>query len=212
MEKGYSNRGGWFAERLQTGALFGVKGLLAAGTVGLLVSTGTGAHIDALAQMQQQRLGQSLTSSPTIAYVSETRNVRSPSEDLKRIKEVINPAISDLAKCFQVSRQSIYNWLNGEQPSSGHLAMLKDLALAADALSESGATITGYVLKRKFIEGKNLFEAIQHGGSACDYAKSMIRALSHEEMQRGLLSPRFSRRTSLKDFSDPGIMQSNDKA
>jgi hypothetical protein len=40
--------------------------------------------------------------------VVEAESVRSPSENLARIREVLNPAVSDIATTFGVSRQSVY--------------------------------------------------------------------------------------------------------
>ena len=39
---------------------------------------------------------------------------RSASEHLANIRNVLNPAIADLAGTFCVSRQTIYKWLKGE--------------------------------------------------------------------------------------------------
>jgi len=212
MDTVSSNMGGWFPKNIQTGSVCGMKNLLVASTVGLLISTGTGAHTDALAQMQQQKLRETLISSPSIDYISEIRIARTPVEEIERVREVLKPAISDLAKCFQVSRQSIYNWLNGEQPSFIHLATLKDLALAADILSNSGFSISGYTLKRKITNGRNLLEVVQHGGSASDAAHLLIQILNKETTQRESLSARLAGRSMSQDFVDSDLMQENDNA
>lgn len=213
MEAAFSNRGGWFADRqTSTGSLAGVvnfsKKFL---VVGLIAYTGTGAFSDDLNQLQQSRVRESLKSSPIIHCIAETKCERVPVENLQRIREIFKPAVSDLAKCFKVSRQAIYNWQNGEQPSDENTAKLNDLALAADMFAESGRPFTGYILKRKIINGKSLFEAVQDGRSAIEAARLMLDILGREAKQRELLSARFAGRSASSAFDDSDIMPANDK-
>lgn len=212
METICLNRGGWFAEMVQTGASSGMKYLLTTvSTVSLLVTVGTGACADDLYQLQQHRINGSLISNPVINYVAAARIVRTPVEDLKRIREVLSPAVSDLAKCFKVSRQTLYNWLNGEQLSPDHLVRLNDLAVAADMVAESGQSFSGYTLKRKILHGKNLFEIVQDGGSAKEAALLLLNIVKQESSQREFLSARLAGRSASQDFGDSDLMQENDK-
>lgn len=213
METAFSNRGGWFVDKqTSTGALSGVvnfsKKFLVAG---LIAYTGTGSFSDDLNRLQQSRLRESLKSSPMIHCVAEAKCERAPVENLQRIREVLKPAVSDLAKCFKVSRQAIYNWQHGEQPSVENTAKLNDIALAADMFAESGRPLTGYILKRKIINGKSLFEAIQDGRSAVEATQLMLDILGREAKQRELLSARFPGRSASQGFDDSDIMPANDR-
>jgi hypothetical protein len=213
METAFSSRGGWFAERqTSTGACSGVvsfsKYILVAG---LLVCAGTGALSDDHSRLQRSRLRQPLQVSSATDYIAEAKYVRTPVEDLQRIREIIKPAVSDLAKCFKVSRQAIYNWQNGEQPSDENTAKLNDIALAADMFAESGRPLTGYILKRKIINGKSLFEAIQDGRSAVEATQLMLDILEREAKQRELLSARFAGRSVSQGVDDSDIMPENDR-
>lgn len=213
MEAAFSNRGGWFAEQqTATGALSGVvsvsKYFLVAG---LLVCAGTGALSDDHSRLQRGRLREPLPASSAMNYATEAEYARTPVEALQKIREILHPAVSDLAKCFKVSRQAIYNWQNGEQPSTEHATKLNDLALAADIFAESGKPVSGHILKRKIVNGKNLFEVVQDGGSAVETARLMLDILGREAKQRKLLSARFAGRSASQGFDDSDIMPANDR-
>jgi len=212
METAYTNRGGWFSDRqASTGASSGLiaipKYVLA---VGLIVSAGTGAFADDLSRLQQNRLNETIISNPVQNYALVATSARTPAEDLEKIREVLAPAVSDLAKCFNVSRQTIYNWLNDEQPTPEHAAKLQDLALAADMFAESGKPVTGNLLKRKVFNGKNLFEVIHDGGSARDATQLLLQIVRRETSQRELLTARFAGRTTSQRSVDSDLMAPND--
>jgi hypothetical protein len=213
METVYTNRGGWFSDRQSsTGASTGLinipKYVLAAS---LIVGAGTGAFADDLSRLQHNRSTESIISNPVKHYAVAATCVRTPTEDLKRIREVFDPAVSDLAKCFNISRQTIYNWLNREQPNPEHVEKLQDFALAADMFAESGITISGNLLKRKVYSDKSLFEVIRDGGSAKDAAQLLIQIVRHETSQRELLSARFAGRTISQSSADSDLMAANDE-
>lgn len=212
METEYFNRNSWFSDRQNsTGATSGLSGIpkyvLA---VGLMVSTGTGAFADDLSSLQQHRRNESFLSNPVHNYVVEATYVRTPTENLERIREVLNPAMSDLAKCFKVSRQTIYNWLNGEQTTLEHAVRLKDFALASDMFAESEKSFTGNLFKRKVFNGKNLVEVIHDGGSARDAVQLLLQIIKRETSQRELLTARFAKRTTSQISADSDLMAEND--
>lgn len=66
------------------------------------------------------------------------------------MQEVLNDFVSDLATAFGVSRQTIYNWINGEQVADANATKLADLAKAAEMLVEARVTINASLLKRRF--------------------------------------------------------------
>ncbi|MHB1378282.1 MAG: hypothetical protein ACYDIB_01100 [Desulfobulbia bacterium] len=211
METGYPNQGGWFNDRSpSTGAPSKLSSIVLAAS--LLVSTGTGAFAHNISRLQQQHSNASSISNPVKIYAVEVISERTTTENMKRIRDVLSPAMSDLAKSFNVSRQTIYNWLNGEQPTSGHTARLKDLALAADMFNEAGILANGTLLKRKVVEGKNLFEIVHEGGSARDAAQLLLQIVRRETNQRERLATRFAGRTVSQYSADSDIMAADDKA
>ncbi len=174
------------------------------------MGTGTGAYADDLSRLQQHRLNGHTSSLRMQSYAVKELPERTSVENLERIRKVFAPAVSDLAKCFSVSRQTIYNWLNGEQAASDHAERLRDLALAADMFNESGQVVNGPILKRKFLNGKNMFEVILDGGSAKDAALLLLQIVRRETSQRELLAARLSGRKILQSSADSDLMSEND--
>ncbi len=212
METGYSNRGGWFGGRENStgepSCWSNIPRYVMAAS--LLVGAGTGAFAGDLSQFQQQLLNNSTLSNPARVYTCETSSVRSSAENMMRIREVLSPAMSDLAKTFNVSRQTIYNWLNGEPTTPAHAARLKDLALVADMFTDAGVSVNGVLLKRKVIENKTLFEIVREGGSAQEAAQLLLQIVRREANQREQLASRFAGRTIPQHSADTDVIAEND--
>ena len=213
MDAAYSNRGGWFGDRQNsTGASSCLSGITKyVFAAGLLVSAGTGAFADDLTRLQQARKTEPIISNHIRVYNVETQPARTSAEDLDQIRKILSPAMSDLAKSFNVSRQTIYNWLNGEQPTPEHTARLRDLALCADMFAEAGVSVNGVLLKRKVIKGKSLFEIIREGGSARDTGQLLLQIVRSEASQRDRLSARFAGRNVSQPSADSDTMAANDE-
>ncbi len=213
METAYSNRGGWFSDRQNsTGASSSLSGIPKYILVAsLFVRAGTGAFADDLSFLRPDRKNESIISNPIKIFTVETKSARTSAENMEQIRKVLSPAMSDLAKSFNVSRQTIYNWLNGEQPTPEHTARLGDLALVADIFAEAGVPVNSVLLKRKVIKGKNLFEIIREGGSIRDAAQLLLQIVRSETSQRERLTARFAGRKISQPFADSDIMAANDE-
>lgn len=212
METGYPNRGGWFNDRpSSTGApsrLSNIQKYVLAAS--LLVSAGTGAFAHDISRLQQSN--ESSISNPAKIHAVETTPARTPTEDIAQIRKVLSPAMSDLAKSLNVSRQTIYNWMKGEQPNPEHTARLKDLAFAADMFTEARILVNGTLLKRKVFQGKTLFEIVGAGGSARDTAQLLLQIVRHETNQRERLAARLAGRAASQYSADSDVMAANDEA
>lgn len=212
MGTAMSNYGGWITDApAATGGSYSIVrlvGWLAAAGVAL-TGIGTGGE---LSLEQLQRTAQTAQHSASIAEVAEIEPARTPSEDLTRIREVLNPAISDLATTFGVSRQSIYNWLNGEAVADGNAAKLQDLAQAVDVLAHEGITVNAALLKRKFSNGKTLLQVVQAGESARDAALLLVQVHKREAAQRERMNARFAHRAKTSATADFDLPASNDHA
>jgi len=213
METAYSNRGGWFGDRQnstgESSCLSCIPKYVLA--VSMVLSAGTGAFVDDLSRLRQDRKNEPIISNPIKIYAVETASARTSAEDIEQIRKVLSPAMTDLAKSFNVSRQTIYNWLNGEQPNPAHTARLRDLALVADIFAEAGVPVNSVLLKRKVIKGKNLFEVIREGGSARDAAQLLLQIVRSETNQRERLAARFAGRKTSQPSADSDIMAANDE-
>lgn len=91
-------------------------------------------------------------------------DVRSAARHLANIREVLNPAIADLATVFGVSRQAIYKWIGGEiTPESDKFERVRSLSHAADAFRDAGILHASSMLKIKVFEGRSLLELAAAG-------------------------------------------------
>jgi hypothetical protein len=136
--------------------------------------------------------------------------VRTTAEDIEQIKRVFSPSVSDLAKAFDVSRQAVYNWLGGDQPSPTHLGRLRALALAADILAEAPVPVKTTLLKRKIIKGESLMEIVQNGGQVEEAAKLLRSIIQQETRQREELNLRFAGRRISVRSADSDLIAEND--
>lgn len=202
--------GGWFSNTPATGKpsnLVRTSGLKAAYCFAL-TALGTG-NVVSLEQLQQ-------IANPTphvahnIGSIRSEAPIRTPSENLVRIREVLKPAISDLASTFGVSRQSIYNWINGEPVAEENAAKLYDLAKAADVLAHEGVEINPTLLKRKLASGRTLMQAAQDGmESAYHAALQLVEIHKHEAIQREKMQARFASRNRTPSTEDFDLPMSN---
>ncbi len=144
--------------------------------------------------------------------VTDVTPVRTPAEDLIRIREVLKPAVSDLATTFGVSRQSVYNWLHGDPVANENAAKLQDLAQAADVLQHEGIVVNAALLKRKFSNGRTLLQVTQLGESARDAALQLVHIHKRETAQRARMAARLVNRASTAPSADFDLPSSNDPA
>ena len=211
LETTFSQEGGWFSNRqASTGTVSGLKSVtkyVVAAT--MIVSAGTGVFVNDLDLLRQSRLKETMSNQLSSHSYDETYS-RTPAEDIQRIREVLSPSMSDLAKSFNVSRQTIYNWLNGEQPKDEYSARLQDLALAADIIAEAEISVNGLLLKRRTIKGKNLFEVVRDGGSAQYAARLLVQIVNREAGQRERLTARLAGRKPTLHSADSDLMAEND--
>lgn len=102
-------------------------------------------------------------------------DIRSAAEHLANIRQVLNPAIADLATAFGVSRQAIYKWIGGEStPEDDKLERIRALSLAADAFQKAGVTRASSLLKMKAFEGRSLLDLVAAGQLVPEHTQTLI--------------------------------------
>ena len=102
-------------------------------------------------------------------------DIRSTAEHLANIRQVLNPAIADLATVFGVSRQAIYKWIGGQStPEADKLERIRSLSLAADSFQKAGVTRASSLLKMKAFDGRSLLDLIAVGQLAPAHTQTLI--------------------------------------
>jgi transcriptional regulator with XRE-family HTH domain len=204
--------GGWVMERPATGVtstLIRCVGWMTAASAAL-TCVGTGGELSLESLQRSAQRAQHMV--PVNEEVAGVEQIRTHSENLSRIREVLSPAVSDLATTFGVSRQSVYNWLNGEPVAEENAAKLKDLAQAADVLVHEGVSINAALLKRKFANGRTMMQVAQAGESARDAALLLVQIHKREAVQRERINARFANRAKTPASADFDFPASNDHA
>jgi hypothetical protein len=100
---------------------------------------------------------------------------------MQEIKEGFGRTMTRLPTVFGVSRQTLYNWLDGETPKEAHQAKLVQLAAAAHVFSAAGFKPTAAMLDRTVARGKSFLRLLADGADGAATAKSLIRIV-----ERGL--------------------------
>jgi len=135
---------------------------------------------------------------------SSIANAHKSATNLERIKQIMKPSISELATLFNVSRQTIYNWQSGEEPSIDNMKKIEELAKTSDFLATKGLTSSQF-FKRKLIENHSLFDIVRTGGSSYEAAQVLVNILRAETEQRRLLDQRLAgRKPKPKNYNDYG--------
>ena len=102
-------------------------------------------------------------------------DIRSAAEHLANIRQVLNPAIVDLATVFGVSRQAIYKWIGGESTPEDHkLERIRSLSLAADAFQKAGVTRASSLVKMKAFESRSLMDLVAAGQLLPEHTQTLI--------------------------------------
>jgi transcriptional regulator with XRE-family HTH domain len=205
--------GGWVTDRpAATGVSPTVVRLVGwmAAAGAMLSSIGTGGELSVEHLQRSTHQMQHMVPSVDVANVAPP--VRSPAEDLVRIREVLKPAVSDLATTFGVSRQSVYNWLNGDSVAEENAAKLQDLAQAADVLAHEGIAVNAALLKRRFANGRTLLQVAQASESARDAALQLVHIHKREMTQRERMATRFANRGKTAPSADFDLPSASDDA
>ena len=94
---------------------------------------------------------------------------------MKEVKAGFGRTMSHLPAVFGVSRQTLYNWLNGEIPKEQHQGKLVQLAVAARVFNGAGFKPTALSLDRSVAQGKSFIELIGQGADGRETAERLIR-------------------------------------
>jgi transcriptional regulator with XRE-family HTH domain len=109
-----------------------------------------------------------------------------------------------LPEVFGVSRQTLYNWLEGETPKPVHQEKLRQLAQAARVFSELGFKPTSLSLDRTVAQGKSLLQLISECADGREAARKLIRIVQRGTESRTQLDELLGGRKARLEPSDMG--------
>jgi transcriptional regulator with XRE-family HTH domain len=126
-------------------------------------------------------------------------------EHLAHIKTVLHLNMSQVARLFDVSRQTIYDWQADRfEISPEHAENVRRLAKAADLFAEAGIFPWRFALVRE-IEPDRCFLDIARAGEPERAARILIELLQKEATARQRLQERLGARIQPIDWSECGV-------
>lgn len=164
----------------------------------------------------QSRVSLILDADASEASINSTKHadVRTAAEHIENIRNVLNPAVADLATLFDVSRQAIYKWLTGSSnPEQDKLDRIVELSRIADAFHTAGVSRAGNLLKMKTFGGRSLMDFIKSRENRDEHVALLIseaKLMEASYKQSGLATSK-SKPTSdwLSSISIPGSAERN---
>ncbi|MDP2255503.1 MAG: hypothetical protein Q8K05_05505 [Polaromonas sp.] len=131
---------------------------------------------------------------------------------MQEVKAGFGRTMTRLPEVFGVSRQTLYNWLEGETPKEAHQAKLAQLAEAARMFSELGFKPTSLSLDRTVSQGKSLLQLLREGADGREMAKKLVRISQRATESRAKLDDLLGGRKARLDVSDVGTPSVNESA
>jgi transcriptional regulator with XRE-family HTH domain len=123
---------------------------------------------------------------------------------MEQVKVGFGRTMSRLPEVFGVSRQTLYNWLEGETPKAAHQERLRQLADAAKVFSGLGIKPTTPMLDRTVAQGKSFLQLMAAGADGQETAKKLIRIVQRSNDSRSKLDMLLAGRRAKLSASDIG--------
>jgi hypothetical protein len=140
-----------------------------------------------------------------VTYEPELATVLSFADAMRVVQSGFGRTLSSLTEIFGVSRQTLYNWLNGEIPKEQHHSKLMQMAAAARVFSENGFKVTSNMLSRTVSEGKSFTQLIVAGADGAKTAEKLIKIIQRGNKSQAALSEILGDRKATKPIiSDIG--------
>jgi transcriptional regulator with XRE-family HTH domain len=131
---------------------------------------------------------------------------------MQHVKAGFGRTMSRLPEVFGVSRQTLYNWLEGETPKPAHQERLVQLAEAARVFTNMGFKPTPVMLDRTMGNGRSFLQLLAEGGDGAETAKRLIRIVERGNDSRGKLDALLAGRKAKLDASDIGAQSLDEDA
>jgi len=107
---------------------------------------------------------------------------------MQEVQDGFGRTFSHLPAIFGVSRQTLYNWLKGENPKEIHLPKLEQLAAAAQIFAEQRVKVTAQALNRRLDRNLSFIELLAQGADGKSMAEKLIRLETTGQRKRQQLS------------------------
>lgn len=130
---------------------------------------------------------------------------------LQSIKDEFKLSMAELARVFDVSRQSIYEWMDGKPLSDENSLKLNKLYGALGILKDKDIELSPHIIRRNVNGLGSISDAIKQNSDALSLAQQLKPILMVESIQRTNLARRMSNRseasTSISDYAAPAFFE-----
>lgn len=133
-------------------------------------------------------------------------------ELMGQVKAGFGRTMSRLPEVFGVSRQTLYNWLEGETPKIAHQERLRQLAESAQVFAGLGIKPTTSMLDRTVAQGKSFLQLMAAGADGQETAKTLIRITQRGNDSRAKLNTLLAGRKAKLLATDVGAAALDENA
>ena len=123
---------------------------------------------------------------------------------MQQVRRGFGRTMSRLPEVFGVSRQTLYNWLDGETPKDTHQARLHQLAAAAKVFEDLAFKPNAALLDRPLAKGQTFLQLLAQGEDGRAVAHKLLRIHDRAQSSRGKLDAMLGTRQARPDAADFG--------
>jgi transcriptional regulator with XRE-family HTH domain len=139
----------------------------------------------------------------------DDERARTSAQKLELIRSATRLSVTELARVFSVTRQTVHEWCQGAPLASHNARRLDKLTVAVTLLLDAVGTITVQDLRRSVRAGPSLLDTVRADGDVSATARELIETLTREAAQRRRLAARFAARRppdlESSDFGRPHL-------
>jgi len=132
------------------------------------------------------RLGLELLFRPIYSGSQSTQHsdTCAPGKLIARIRDVFMIGMSDLGAILNVSRLTVYAWLEGQEPMPDAITMkrIQELARVADVAHQANIPRLDMLVHRRILEGRSLFDLLKASDDPLD-AIEKLKVIGDSEAQ-----------------------------
>jgi DNA-binding transcriptional regulator YiaG len=119
---------------------------------------------------------------------------RTSSQKLEFIRSATRLSVTELARIFSVTRQTVHEWCQDAPLAAHNERRLQKLTDAMTLLLEAVGAVTAHDLRRPVRAGPSLLDTVRLDGNVLAAARELVDTLRRESAQRARLSVRFATR------------------
>ena len=139
----------------------------------------------------------------------DTESPHTSAGQLEFIRSTTRLSVTELARVFSVTRQTVHEWCQGGPLARHNAQKLDKFSTAVATLLDSAGSVTAQDLRRTVRGGPSLLDSVRADGDVSTTAHNLIETLKREAAQRRRLAARFANRRSpaleAGDFGTPHL-------